>query len=354
MEEQLIRTGLRRGRLRPPAPGREPAGALLVEAGGLPDGARCHIGLDSKGHCLFFDAPGGRLCAIHRDLGPEALPSACRHFPRLALIAPQGVSVSLSHYCPTAAGLLFDDRVSLAIVTQPSAFPSDAEYEGLDARGHVPPLLRPGVLLGWDAHERWEAHLVTLFAREDAAPEAAVARLGRLARAAAAWSLRDGPFDSFFSTLLERDSTEAGRDSLPPPRDEGDSIRRLWERVIEATAPGLPKPPFPAAFEDLWTRCVASGWERRRRFVNRYLAARGFASWYALLAPSLEAATHALAAALAVLKVECVRRAESEGSILDAEDLREAIRASDLRIVHHARPEVLGELLATGVIQSPK
>lgn len=343
-EEALIRAGLGSGRLRPPTPQGPASSSLLVEADGLPEGASCHVGLDARGHCLFFDAQGGRRCSIHRDLGPQALPPACRHFPRVSLIAPHDVSVSLSHYCPTAARLLFDEATPLAIVAEPAAFPAAAEYEGLDARGHAPPLLRPGVLLGWDALERWEAHLVTLFARPETAPEAAVARLERLARTAASWSLRDGPFDAFFSSLLERDSALQHANDVASPGTTSPT-RGLWETVVAAAAPGLPMPGFPEAFDELWAQRVAPHWRRHRGAVNRYLAARGFASWYSLLTSGLEAATLTLHAALSVLRVECVRRAESCDAPLGAEGLLEAIRASDLRLIHHARPEVLARLL---------
>ncbi len=58
----------------------------------------------AHGRCVFHD-PAGR-CAIHSALGHDALPVACRQFPRVSVTDPRGVSVTLSHYCPTAAALL--------------------------------------------------------------------------------------------------------------------------------------------------------------------------------------------------------------------------------------------------------
>ena len=72
----------------------------------------------ADGACVFFDPAGGRACAIHRDIGEPALPSACRHFPRVALVDARGIRITLSHFCPTAAGLLFDDT-PLRIVAAP-------------------------------------------------------------------------------------------------------------------------------------------------------------------------------------------------------------------------------------------
>ena len=77
--------------------------------------------------CVFFDAEHGRLCAVQRALGHDALPLACRQFPRVSLRDPRGVSVTLSHYCPTAASLLGSPR-PVTIVRDAPAFPEGAEY----------------------------------------------------------------------------------------------------------------------------------------------------------------------------------------------------------------------------------
>lgn len=352
-----IQAGLAEGRLRPPPPlAQAPAEALLIGETGLPHGASYRLGWNDRGSCVFFDEAGGKLCAVHRDLGPDCLPSACRHFPRVALLASSGVSMSLSHFCPTAAGLLFREHVPLEIVTSPAAFPAEAAYEGLDARGQLPPLLREGVLLGWQAHERWEAHLVALFARADTRPEPAVAGLQRLARIAAAWSLERGPFDAWFEGLL-REEAAAAETPRPSRQDEAQRLeqtRLLWEAVASATAPGLACPPFPSAFGVCWDRYVAPVWERYPRVVNRYLAARGFASWCALQGPGLRTTARALAASLAVLQVECVLRGRAREAPLDAGDLLEALRASDLRLLHHAQPEALAAAFSAAETEVPE
>jgi hypothetical protein len=93
---------------------------------------------------------------IHKTLGHDALPLACRQFPRVCVTDPRGVSVTLSHYCPTAAGLLANEssHASESILTNPARFPPQAEYVGLDAVHALPPLLRPGILMDWDSW--WE------------------------------------------------------------------------------------------------------------------------------------------------------------------------------------------------------
>src|SRR5215212_7940525 len=42
---------------------------------------RSTVARDVHGSCVFLDGDRGRLCVIHETAGPEALPTACRHFP---------------------------------------------------------------------------------------------------------------------------------------------------------------------------------------------------------------------------------------------------------------------------------
>src|SRR5262245_2519115 len=82
------------------------AGRLFVTSTSSPDDPAM-VALTTRGACVFYDQAHDRLCAIHRELGAEYLPSACRHFPRVVLTDDRGTFVSLSHFCPTAAALLF-------------------------------------------------------------------------------------------------------------------------------------------------------------------------------------------------------------------------------------------------------
>jgi hypothetical protein len=77
------------------------------------------------------------------------LPSACRHFPRVVVIDPRGTFVTLSHLCPTAARMLIDGGPAV-VVTSGAVIDTHAVgvWEGLDARGELPPLVRPWRALG--------------------------------------------------------------------------------------------------------------------------------------------------------------------------------------------------------------
>src|SRR4030095_15063922 len=74
----------------------------------LPDGAAAIFTRTRSGRCVFLQ-PRTNLCIVHRDLGFDALPLTCQHFPRVAIQDPRGIFITLSHFCPTAASMLFRD-----------------------------------------------------------------------------------------------------------------------------------------------------------------------------------------------------------------------------------------------------
>jgi len=302
---------------------------------GLPHRARVVLRVTGAGDCVFYEQGELRLCAVHRQLGAEALPSACRQFPRVALLTPLGVSVTLSHYCPTAAGLLFREDAPLAVVTDAPAFPPSWSYEGLDARDALPPLARPGVLMSWAAHERFEQHAVARLAREELSPEGALAALAATAERLRAWAVRDGPFDDFAARAIDA-RTE------PPPEPErslADALA-LWDRVAACVPAGQPRPRSPRADVEAKgvTRAAAlvdEGWARLHAPVRRWLAARAFASWLSLQGEGIRTTVLGLRVALGVLRAEAARGcAEGAGTGLESPVLKEAFRRADL-LLHH-------------------
>lgn len=125
--------------------------------------------------CVFYRGSGARRCEIHRTLGEAALPLACRQFPRVSVHDPRGASITLSHYCPTAADML-DSDARVEVVENAPAFPANAEYVGLDVRGAMPPLLRPDMLMDWDSWWVWERESVAII-NDAASPAEALVRL---------------------------------------------------------------------------------------------------------------------------------------------------------------------------------
>ena len=78
------------------------------------------------GECVFHGVAG---CGVY-----AARPVSCAHFPYLCLIDQRGVHVTLSHYCPTAAAMLYEDLAPIEIVEGPSPVAGFDVPEGLDAR----------------------------------------------------------------------------------------------------------------------------------------------------------------------------------------------------------------------------
>jgi Fe-S-cluster containining protein len=374
--EERIERGLASGRLRVlrrAAPA-TPSSWRRPVAGG-PHPALLH---DAGGACVFFD-PGSRLCAVQRDDGEEALPSACRQFPRVTTLTPLGVSIALSHYCPTAASTLFrpssrgapsesGDEGSapggLAIVEGPPAFPSSWPWEGLDAGDALPPLLRPGVLMDWPSLERWERFCVSALAEEGRSAEDALGLLETAAEEARRWTPERGAFGVFFERVLSHRGVASALSSRGAPSELGDEGSAIpvdssgpvtpkslgmtvaWELVAESVPHRALLPAAPEGLGEAEDRWVAPAWSSLARPIRRWLAAKAFASWLALQGEGLRTVVLGLRVALGVLRAEATRGCAEAGRALDAALLKEAFRRADLILVHLADPEALARRLS--------
>ncbi len=266
------------------------------------------LALQASGACVFHRphlqpgaVDGG--CVVH-----AMRPVSCEHFPFVCVTDPRGVHVSLSHYCPTAADLLFTETAPVTVVAGPGVLPDGREPEGLDAREALPPVAddlscapearsdarpregrRPAPrLMDWDQVTRWERAFIAALADDRRIPE-------------------------------------------PPDR-------RLFEAAVAAVPPAL---TWPMPIDDtlrVWHERVAAAWSRWTAVVGRYLAARAHASWAMCLGGGPADVRRAVAVARAVLQVEVVRACADPGANLDDERLKAAIRRADLLLVHYADP----------------
>ncbi len=353
-EESLLQS-LRQGTLVAPAALR--GGECLQARAGLPHGARAVLSRAAGGRCVFLE-PGPRgLCAVHRQLGEAALPSACRHFPRVVTLTPLGVSITLSHYGPTAVGLLFDHppaggaegaTASARIVADPPAFPGFWPYEGLDARESLPPLLRPGVLMSWPAHERWEAHAVATLGQQALAPEDGLLRLAAEAERVRTWTPAEGDFDTFLGRCLAAGSPRPARTA------GGEDLAAevlAWEEVASTIPfaklrPPSPRSVLPAGDDDPAFALVDAEWGSLEQPIRRWLAAKAFASWLTLQGEGLRTSVFGLRVFRAVLRAESARGCAEAGRRLDAALLREAFRRADLLLLHLVDPAALARRLS--------
>lgn len=295
------------------------------------------IAISDEGHCVFHQH---HRCTIHEALGHGALPSACQHFPRVCLLDPRGVFVTLSHFCPTAATLLFDEG-PVSIVEGPPALPGEVEPEGLDAREVWPPLLTERVLMDHEGYGSWERHVVSVLAGEDRAssPELALARLHADAQTA---------IDS--GTHLSGGAVfDVARARTAPPRPLiAEEARPRFDLVRSAVPMPLTWPHAPSNFEREWSTRAQPAWSSWAPVVQRFLAAHAFGSWLAYQGRGLRTIVSGLEAALAVLQVEVVRACQARNAVLDRATLYDAIRQSDLLLRHYVDRQAFADAMRAG------
>ena len=266
------------------------ASLKLTASGSLRHTATGAAAVLTDGRCSFLgrDENGTHCCEIHRAGGHAALPLTCRMFPRLVLHDPRGTFISLSHFCPTAAALLFDDEEEVTIVQATPARAGAEPLDGLDARDVWPPLLRPGVMMDLDSYDLWERFAIALLTHDGVPARYALEALDQATARIAAW------LPSADVTLEE-------------------TIRQA---IATATLPSSSLPPFESG-------------------VKRWLAARTFGSWIAYQGNGLRTIVRYLRTCHHIFEVELAR----DGSPL------EAIRRADHLIVHESSSQRLANLL---------
>jgi len=211
-------------------------------------------------------------------------------FPRQVLHDPRGTFITLSHFCPTATGLLFEDILPVSIVEAPESLVGDGTLDGLDARDAWPPLLRRGVLMDHESYAVWERQGVELLTRSGVAPREVLRSLALATAQLDRWGPNDG-------VPLEHAVRDAFGTLQPPPTSTPE--------------------PYDAA-------------------VKRWLAARLFGTWLAYQGDALSTIVRYLHACYDFFRVELARDGNA----------REAIRRSDYMIVHESSSQQLAMLLA--------
>jgi hypothetical protein len=192
--------------------------------------------------------------------------------------------VTLSHYCPTAAGLL-DDGAVIAITAEPPAFPAETEIVGLDVRTSLPPSLAPNMLMDWEAWWEWERRAVDTIARPDQTPQQALATLS-----AAVEAVR---------------GVDAGRRSAPRAHRSRIHARR-WKDVGNVR---VETPTYLPALSDTLTAIppdlrpmrIERSDSPSPAVVRAFLAAHAFANWTAHLGHGLRSWLRSLEAALSLV-----------------------------------------------------
>ena len=107
-------------------------------------------------------------------------------------------------------------------------------------------------------------------------------------------------------------------------------------------------PEPPEHLSEIWWSQVAPAWAHFDEVLANYAAAKLFASWSLYLGNGVEAAAHSARIASAVLRIEAARQCALFHRPLDRQLLVEAIRQSDLLLVHYADPGLLAAASSRG------
>jgi hypothetical protein len=303
---------------------------------------------DAQGTCVHFDRES-RLCVVQREHGEEMLPGSCYQFPRRALIDDRGTFVTLSNFCPTAATLLCESEAALTIVASPAAFPEQRTYEGLDARGQWPPLVRADLLFDFDSYMSWEAFIVSTLAG-DAPVGHQLAQIATAAETLRTWTPACGAFNGWATRALETATADPAALHVYRAVRTSEAYDTLRRFVLvppsrrEGGPKGLAALPTPSRTRG----SSVHEWSGESRAVRRYLASKAFASWSAYESRGVRTLVAELLVSELVLRVECERASESADRPIDRALMIEAIRQADLFLVHLIdRPrmiEWLGEI----------
>ena len=303
----------------------------------LPDGIGAIFQRTAEGPCVFLDRES-RLCLVHRDLGEGALAATCRHFPRVAVQDARGTFVGLSHFCPTAASMLFRTDVALTIVSEPPAFPR-YDYDGLAVgEQELPPLLHPSMLMDVEGYTAWEAHMVArcAVALQSRPPESILATLRRDAETLSRW--RPG------ATRLREAVSLLDDDFVAAPATASlESSLQMFVECVRAVPPEMAPDPDEDRLSEAFDRHVAPVWHTMHLPLNHYVAAKAFASWTAYQGRGVRTIVRGIEAAVALVRVEAARQCRDAARDLDADLLLEAFRSADFLLNHQATGEELAE-----------
>ncbi len=294
---------------------------------------------DEDGRCVLLQ---DNLCAVHGQIGPEALPVGCHVFPRIYLQRPTGVCVTFSCYCPTSSAMLFEGG-DIRIVTNPKGF---ALREGgyRVTRRNQGPRLTPEIPLGWEEYDRWERLAVDTLANDSLSPEMALLSLGTTVEA-----MREQAgvqtFDNFPVTP-DGAKLEAIATSLSGGLSRA---RRHFSAILGHSDTTLvlndPKEYFVAQYgmgaggEQLATdhdRYVAANWPRFALPLRRYLASKLFANEFAHHTEGLRSTLFTGVCALLCARVFATVLCAQRDVELDEAVLSEAVQLTDFLMLHGA------------------
>jgi Fe-S-cluster containining protein len=283
------------------------------------------IARKTSGDCVFFNRDGERLCAIHEAAGVDALPTACRHFPRVVLRDARGILLSLSHFCPTAAALLLAPT-PLAVVDAGDRLRLEEPVEGLDGRDALPPLVRPGLLSDLEGYDAWERACIATFARRDLGWQQALDLIAAATEQVRRWE----PGTRSLRSQVENAFAHARHEHCNDPQAQS-RARETVRSFTGAPACGeLPEIDDYALESEGLPNARDESFDRAMR---NYLAARVFGNWIAYQGRGLRSIVEWLRTCAAAVRHHAMQRAIGSAAAIPREFL-ESFRAADLLLLH--------------------
>lgn len=301
-------------------------GPLFVASGSSGGKGGWTVARDNQGQCAFFDHARGRLCAIHAAAGPDALPAACRHFPRTILRDDRGTHISLSHFCPTAAALLFKPD-PLRVVEAGAPLRPSEPVEGLDAGGALPPLLRPDALTDLEGYSAWEAACLVMFARADLPHAQAIALIADATERVRIWQPGTATLKSAVECAFADARSDVPADPLAHERTM-EIVRSVSSIVVHRDIQPID------GFEDEWLCRVEPSAATFERAMKNYLAARLFGNWIAYQGRGLRSVVQWLRTCAALVRHFLLQQALTGQRTPGVAEMVEAFRKSDLLLLH--------------------
>jgi hypothetical protein len=242
------------------------------------------------------------------------------------VIDHRGTLISLTHFCPTAAAtLLTPARLSIV-----EAFPPlrlDPPTEGLDARGALPPLVRPDLLCDTEGYDAWERSGLTVFAQPDLHFATCLDIVAAATESIRGWN----PGGESLASRVATDFQAACRLHVTERWSASGAIERVRLLTMGRVEDDLsPLDAFDEKWNDYPGRRL--GWFNTG--VKNYLAARLFANWIAYQGRGLRTIVEWLRTCAAVVGHELLRRRSDSTSPADATAFIEAVRNADLLLLH--------------------
>jgi hypothetical protein len=190
------------------------------------------------------------------------------------------------------------------------------------------------MLMDLESYSAWETHMVGRCADVTRVPESVLATLAR----DAAWLGRWNPGGVSLThaiAQLPRDFVAA-----PPAADLQASLRLFAESMTAVPDEFRPEPD-EAGLDESFAELVRPEWSRFHAPLNRYIAAKTFASWTAYQGRGVATIVRGVEAAVALVRVEAARQCRDAGRPLDSDLLLEAFRSADFILNHLAVGEDL-------------